>query len=279
MANERQRLFVDMDGTLAVFTPVKELEQLYEEGYFWNQAPHVNVVKGVQEILVGHPEIEVFILSAYLTDSPSALQEKNRWLNRYLPQIDQTHRIFLPCGADKTKVVPGGIRENDFLLDDYTKNLNDWEPPARGIKLLNGINHTKGTWQSDRIRYDHDAKDLAELIVKVMQGKERVKDAPAYSALTDPQADVLAKIARRSRMDCWFCLSQGNDAVFDMETGNTLSLREGVRNLIEGMTDCRDYDMTEREVQLLSQIAGDLDITESMRHLEYPPATRRRGGR
>lgn len=27
---EKQRLFVDMDGTLAVFTPVDELETLYE---------------------------------------------------------------------------------------------------------------------------------------------------------------------------------------------------------------------------------------------------------
>ncbi len=31
---KKQRLFVDMDGTLSVFTPVKELEALYEKGYF-----------------------------------------------------------------------------------------------------------------------------------------------------------------------------------------------------------------------------------------------------
>ena len=63
-----------------------------------------NVVAAVKEIVTNHPEIEVNILSAYLTDSQYALQEKNEWLDRYLPEIDQTHRIFVPCGSDKKRV-------------------------------------------------------------------------------------------------------------------------------------------------------------------------------
>lgn len=173
---EKQRLFVDMDGTLAVFTPVDELETLYQEGYFRNLDPHINVVEAVREIINNYPEIEVHILSAYLTDSQYALREKNAWLDQYLPEIDQSHRIFGPCGSDKKEWIPGGIRTTDHLLDDYTKNLNNWQPPARGIKLLNAINHTRGTWQHDRIRYDRPPADLAAGIVDIMQGRQQVFD-------------------------------------------------------------------------------------------------------
>ena len=172
----KQRLFVDMDGTLAVFTPVDQLETLYQEGYFRNLKPHNNVVEAVKYIINNHPEIEVHILSAYLTDSKYALQEKNEWLDENLPEIDQAHRIFGPCGSDKKEWIPGGIREADHLLDDYTKNLNDWEPPARGIKLLNSINHTRGSWQHDRIRYDRTPGSLAEGIVGIMQGRQHIFD-------------------------------------------------------------------------------------------------------
>lgn len=174
-ARKKPRLFVDIDGTLAVFKPVDTLETLYEKGYFLNLAPHENVVAAVKEIVTNHPEIEVNILSAYLTDSQYALQEKNEWLDRYLPEIDQTHRIFVPCGSDKKEGI-GGIRSDDFLLDDYTHNLNEWQPPARGIKLLNAINHTRGSWEHDRIRYDRTPTDLADGIISIMRDERRIFD-------------------------------------------------------------------------------------------------------
>lgn len=175
-AREKQRLFVDIDGTLAVFTPVDTLETLYEQGYFLNLAPHENVVAAVKEIVANHPEIEVNILSAYLTDSQYALQEKNEWLDRYLPEIDQAHRVFVPCGSDKKEGISGGIRSDDFLLDDYTHNLNEWQPPARGIKLLNAINHTRGSWEHDRIRYDRTPTDLADGILSIMRDEKQIFD-------------------------------------------------------------------------------------------------------
>lgn len=175
-ARKKQRLFVDIDGTLAVFTPVDTLETLYEQGYFLNLAPHENVVAAVKEIVANHPEIEVNILSAYLTDSQYALQEKNEWLDRYLPEIDQAHRVFVPCGSDKKEGISGGIRSDDFLLDDYTHNLNEWQPPARGIKLLNAINHTRGSWEHDRIRYDRTPTDLADGILSIMRDEKQIFD-------------------------------------------------------------------------------------------------------
>lgn len=202
--NLRQRLFVDMDGTLAVFRPVDQLETLYRKGYFSGLAPIENVVEAVKLIVREHPEIEVHVLSACLSDSAYALQEKNEWLDRYLPEVAAAHRIFPPCGQDKTEFVPHGLRETDFLLDDYTKNLRQWEPPARGIKLLNGINHTRGTWQADRIRYDRSPRELSSGIIGAMQGVAHVQDEhhglspaqePSYERFGTPPPMAQAKPA------------------------------------------------------------------------------------
>ncbi|RPF47703.1 deoxypyrimidine-specific 5' nucleotidase type C protein (NT5C) [Hydrogenoanaerobacterium saccharovorans] len=168
--NPKQRLFVDQDGTLVEFKHVDCLDTLYEPGYFANLKPMENVVQAIKEIIRNHPAIEVFLLSAYLSDSKHALDEKNQSLDKHLPEIDAAHRIFVPYGRDKKEFVPDGIRPNDYLLDDYTQNLIQWEPPAKGIKLLNGINHTKGTWQGSKLSYDMSANSLAQSIVDVMRG-------------------------------------------------------------------------------------------------------------
>lgn len=148
---ESRRLFIDMDGTLAEFKPTKKLEDLYEQGYFINLKPFSEVVEAVKQLYLEDNNIEVFILSAVLSDSQYALQEKQEWLDQYLPEIDSDHRVFCACGTDKKLAVPDGIRVNDFLLDDYTANLKDWEPPAIGIKILNGINDTNKSWQGERV--------------------------------------------------------------------------------------------------------------------------------
>lgn len=172
---QRQRLYVDMDGTLAVFTPSNDMSILYEEGYFRKREPHKNVVEAVRMINSRCTDIEVYVLSAYLQDSKYALIEKNLWLDDYLPEIDLHRRVFVPCGVDKKSGVEGGLMSSDTLLDDYTKNLNNWIP-AKGIKLLNGINHTNGTWKYDRIRYDRSVLSLAYGIVSIMRGEAHVYD-------------------------------------------------------------------------------------------------------
>lgn len=166
---DRQRLFVDMDGTLAEFKNVDTLETLYEKDYFINLKPNENVLGAIKQLIADN-DIDVYILSAYLTDSRYALEEKNAWLDKYLPELPQEKRLFVPCGTDKSVAVPGLIRPDDYLLDDYTKNLSEWEPPARGIKLINGINHTNGTWQGDKIQFTHAPEELSSMISDVMKG-------------------------------------------------------------------------------------------------------------
>lgn len=167
---DRQRLFVDMDGTLAEFKTVDTLETLYEKDYFINLKPNENVLGAIKQLIADN-DIDVYILSAYLTDSRYALEEKNAWLDKYLPELPQEKRLFVPCGTDKSVAVPGLIRPDDYLLDDYTKNLSEWEPPARGIKLINGINHTNGTWQGDKIQFTHSPEEISNMISSVMKGE------------------------------------------------------------------------------------------------------------
>lgn len=166
---DRQRLFVDMDGTLAEFKTVDTLETLYEKDYFLHLKPNENVLGAIKQLIADN-DFDVYILSAYLTDSRYALEEKNAWLDKYLPELPQEKRLFVPCGTDKSVAVPGLIRPDDYLLDDYTKNLSEWEPPAKGIKLINGINHTNGTWQGDKIQFTHAPEELSSMISDVMKG-------------------------------------------------------------------------------------------------------------
>lgn len=108
------------------------------------------------------------------------MEEKNKWIEFYLPEIDLAHRIFPPCGEDKKKYIPTKEEESEkscnFLLDDYTKNLTLWESPYVGIKLLNNINNTHGTWKGKKVPYDMHPPLLAEQIAKIIKGDQREKN-------------------------------------------------------------------------------------------------------
>ncbi len=208
---EKKRLFVDMDGVLAVFNnQISSTEQLYEDGYFRNLEPQQNVVDAIKQ-LISEKQIDVYILSSYLADSLYALPEKNGWLDEHLPELPQEKRLFVPCGKEKRDMIPD-LGPNDYLLDDYTHNLLLWQPPARGIKLLNDINHTQGTWQYDRISYNRPPESIAQAIKEViLEGKqvtdksvrfkkkpeEKDKDIPLEKRLEDIKQSMREKKQKR----------------------------------------------------------------------------------
>ena len=162
-------LYVDLDGTLAEFNYAPSMDVLYEKGYFLNLNPIPGVLEGIKEFMRSHPEIRVYVLSAYLADSKYALQEKTMWLDRNLPELDSESQLFVKCGETKALVpFPG---ENAFLLDDHSQNLLDWEKAGfKGIKLLNGINGKGKKWGGSRISAalspDVFAKELYALITR-----------------------------------------------------------------------------------------------------------------
>ena len=163
---ERKRLYIDIDGTLARFHDVDKhfIEAMWQEGFYRDLKPFENMVEGAALFTRLHPEIDVYILSAVLeTDPPFAEKEKNEWLQKYLPEVDQDHRIFTKAGHDKTEYIQD-LSQNDYLLDDYNRNLREFEAAgANAIKFKNDINHRgegayggeKGAlWTGKMVSYD-----------------------------------------------------------------------------------------------------------------------------
>jgi len=198
----KPRLFVDADGTLAqwrnISIPLTELDDaesaakklfdiLQTPGYFYSLNPNENVVQAVRR-LVQSGNVEVFVCTCYPPDgehsSPKA--EKNAWFDKYISEIDESHRIFVPYGECKADYIPGGVKENDYLLDDKTTNLEEFKAAGgKGIKLLNGVNHSNGTWKSSRLSYANPPEHIAFMLELVV-----CKQVQRYESKPTPVTEI-----------------------------------------------------------------------------------------
>ena len=140
------RLFFDIDGVLAEFREAKDFSELLQKGYFLGLKPQTEPLKA---------------LWAVIKESPYALEEKQAWLDEFIP--DTVQRQFCWCGEDKSLAVPGGIQPGDILIDDYNFNLRLWQEKGKALKLLNGINDRHGSWNGPR------AKNNAEHITSAIR--------------------------------------------------------------------------------------------------------------
>lgn len=194
------RLFVDMDGTLAAFRKITALEELYERGYFSGLRPQENVVTAIRR-LARDPSVQVYVLSAVLFDSHYALDEKNSWLDRYLPELGREQRIFVPCGESKALYISSYLCPEDILLDDYTVNLEDWRMHGgTGVKLLNGINHTRRSWDGARLSKARLPGQLADALLTVAKGG-MIRDDRPQDQLRAAAVQVMQEAARRSNAE------------------------------------------------------------------------------
>lgn len=180
---DKFKLYIDMDGVLAEFKEVNHIEKLYEKNYFASLQPLCNVVNGVKEFInqiKDNESIDVYILSSVLKDSYYAENEKNEWLDEHLPEIDQTHRIFLSYGKDKADIIEE-LGSKSILIDDYTHNLQKWSDKGGiAIKLINPINNRHQSWQGATIDYSLNPTLLAYTIKRIMMEeyikKSNIKD-------------------------------------------------------------------------------------------------------
>lgn len=80
--------------------------------------------------------------------------------------------------------------------------------------------------------------------------------------LSEKEYVVLDKVARASKMDCWFSIRQenGEDYVYDLDNGCRMKLRDGVAQLAEGMCDIEQYGLTNEERFALQNLLLKLDI-------------------
>lgn len=161
---DKIRIFVDMDGTIARFHDENlYLERMFEKGFFRDLKPFENAVSAIKELVKDNTS-EIFILSA--TVNSCSLEEKQEWLDRYLPEIDKEHRIFTSLNVPKSEAIGHRLTDKDILIDDYNKNLLEWQKAGgTSVKAKNNINH-KGLhgelWKGELI----DITDTAESIVK-----------------------------------------------------------------------------------------------------------------
>ena len=153
-----KRIFLDMDGTLARFNVRNALARFEnEKGFFANLLAY----KGIENINEMVKNGNVYIISA----SPNmyADMDKKTWLKKYIPNLKNEYILLCRNGQNKAKFIENklGIKidKNCYLLDDYTKNLIEWEEVGGiGIKRITTVsdNSTK-KWKGLEL------KDLCKL--------------------------------------------------------------------------------------------------------------------
>ena len=154
--------YKDADG----FTRHFHMEDLYEEGYFINLPPFEKVCIAVK--LLKEKGYNVGICSAALSDSSFALKEKPAWS---FDHIDPDIPVFItPCGHKKANFIRATAPV--ILVDDYSKNLHEWQlssPLFDGVKMRNNINGTYGTWTGNSVSYDMQPEMLANRLEEFMK--------------------------------------------------------------------------------------------------------------
>ena len=142
------KIFLDLDGTLARFNVRNALERFdKEEGFFARLKAYKNI-EVVNELAKTN---NLFIISA----SPNEQADKDKmiWIEKYLPNININNITICRIGENKAKIIQDKynitINEQCYLLDDYTKNLIEWENfGGTGIKRLTTVaDNSRKIWQ------------------------------------------------------------------------------------------------------------------------------------
>lgn len=152
-----KKIFLDLDGTLAKFNVKNALQRFDKEiGFF----AKLGAYKGIEEINEMAKQGNVYIISA--SPNEQADKDKMTWIEKYLNNIPKANRLICRVGENKAEYLKTkGIQidKNCYLLDDYTKNLTEWETVGGvGIKRITKVadNSTK-KWKGLEL------KDLCKL--------------------------------------------------------------------------------------------------------------------
>ena len=151
-------IFVDMDGVVAVWDDIATVEETKVPGY-WLKRELATAGKRLIDLFMKE-EIPFCFLSS--TWGVWSALEKDYWLTHRFGE--EVPRIFLPCGENKAEYI--GNRSGCILIDDYTKNLEAWEKSGnRGIKFMNEVNGSNGSWKGKRIEEDMTDEQILDIIL------------------------------------------------------------------------------------------------------------------
>ena len=155
------KIFLDMDGTLARFNVRNALNRFENErGFFANLLAY----KGIEKINEMAKNGNVYIISA--SPNKQADNDKMEWIEKYLNNVPIENRLICRCGDNKALFLKNkGITIDNtcYLLDDYTKNLTEWEEVGGiGIKRI-----TKVADNSRKLWKGLEVKNLGNLAIVV----------------------------------------------------------------------------------------------------------------
>lgn len=157
-----KKIFLDLDGTVAKFNVRNALKRFDNEiGFFAN----LGAYKGIESINELAKSGIIYIISA--SPNTQADNDKMIWINKYLPNVPLENITMCRVGENKAKIIESkysmSISQECYLLDDYTKNLNEWVANGgTGIKRLTSVaDNSTGKWQGLTL------KDLTQLAAMV----------------------------------------------------------------------------------------------------------------
>ena len=153
-----KKIFLDLDGTVAKFNVRNALERFDNEiGFF----AKLGAYKGIESVNELAKSGIVYIISA--SPNTQADNDKMIWINKYLPNVPLENITMCRVGENKAKIIESkysmSISQECYLLDDYTKNLQEWVANGgTGIKRLTSVaDNSTGKWQGLTL------KDLTQL--------------------------------------------------------------------------------------------------------------------
>ena len=142
-----RKVFLDMDGTIAKFNVKNALVRFENELDFFAR---LGAYKGIEKINEMAKVGNIYIISASPNDRCDS--DKMKWLDKFLPSLPKANIVFCRIGENKAEIIKEKIGvdiKDTLLLDDYTKNLIQWENAGGiGIKRLTRVaDNSTGKWQ------------------------------------------------------------------------------------------------------------------------------------
>ena len=148
------KIFLDLDGTLAKFNVRNALERFDKEKGFFSKLLAYKGIEIVNELAKTN---QLFVISA--SPNEQADIDKMIWLEKYLPNIKKENITICRLGENKAKVIENKynitINKSCFLLDDYTKNLIEWENVGGiGIKRITKVaDNSRKIWKGQELKH------------------------------------------------------------------------------------------------------------------------------
>ena len=85
--------------------------------------------------------------------------------------------------------------------------------------------------------------------------------------LTNDEYNVIEKIAKVSKCDCWFELgtdTYNNDCVVDLEEDKEIDLIDGLLQLDSCLTDLKDYSLSQEEIECYTKLINKARMINSL---------------